>query len=233
MRRNSLLSSTVITKVIIALTGLVLVAYLCIHLAGNLLVFAGPEMFNTYSHQLTKGRFLGPLIIAIELGLLAIFLLHGYKAASMTYANYKARPVKYAKKKLAGFPSRKSAASSTMIWTGLFTIVFVVIHLFDIKYGVHYTVPTSEVRDLYRLEMEIFSTWWRAAFYIVSMIVIGFHLWHGSWSATQSLGVDHPNQSWKLLRASKWLAVIICGGFSIIVLWAMFIGAPAYLRGVR
>ena len=100
-------SSSVGTKLLIGLTGLALFAYLILHLAGNALIFAGPETFNEYSHALISN----PLILPIELGLLAIFLLHVYKAVTNYFANRAARPAGYAMKTLAGHTSRKSVAS--------------------------------------------------------------------------------------------------------------------------
>ena len=108
-------SSTVGTKLLIGLTGLALFAYLILHLIGNVLIFAGPDTFNAYSHRLISN----PLIVPIEIGLLAVFLLHIYKAITNYLANRGARPIGYEMKKFAGHASRKSVASSTMIWSGL------------------------------------------------------------------------------------------------------------------
>src|SRR5687767_8626720 len=91
-------SSSVGTKLLIGLTGLALFFYLILHLAGNALVFAGPEIFNEYSHALISN----PLIVPIEIGLAAIFLLHIYKTVRMWIANQQARPVKYGAKAWAG-----------------------------------------------------------------------------------------------------------------------------------
>jgi succinate dehydrogenase / fumarate reductase cytochrome b subunit len=221
MRRSPVLSSSVGTKIIVALTGLGLFIYLLIHLAGNLVVFLGREKFNAYAHLMMQN----PLLIPIELGLLAVFLYHIVKGVVMTVRNAKARPVKYHQKRMAGFPSRKNAASSTMIWTGLFTIVFVIVHLIDIRFGAHYTVPGSEhVRDLYRTQMEVFSNPLKVAFYSVSMVALGFHLWHAFWSATQTLGVENADRSWQLWTTSKAIAAIIAGGFLLIPIWSYFYG---------
>ena len=95
-------SSSVGTKLLIGLTGLALFAYLLLHLAGNLLVFAGQETFNEYSHRLISN----PLVVPIEIGLLLIFLLHIYKTVRMWIGNQAARPVAYQKKAWAGHTSR-------------------------------------------------------------------------------------------------------------------------------
>ena len=148
-----LFSSSVGTKLLLGLTGLALFAYLVLHLAGNVLIFAGPEVFNEYSHALISN----PLILPIEVGLLAIFLLHVYKAVTNYAANASARPARYVMKKYAGHTSRKSVASSTMIWSGLVIFLFVLVHVKQFKYGAWYQVNNSDVRDLARLEFEVFA----------------------------------------------------------------------------
>src|SRR5262245_42000488 len=132
--RLSVFRSSVGTKIVIGLTGLALVVYLITHIAGNLLVFFGPAIFNGYSHQLLSN----PLIPVIEIGLLVIFLIHIVQAVSMFIGNQEARPVRYMQKKRAGPPSRKSLASTTMIASGLWLLLFVVIHVRQFKYGTEY-----------------------------------------------------------------------------------------------
>jgi len=221
--RPSFLSSSIGTKVLVALTGLALFAYLILHLAGNALVFLGPDTFNLYSDALISN----PLIVPIELGLLAIFLLHVYQAVRVTLANRAARPQRYARTARAGGASRKSAASSTMIWTGLITLVFVVVHVWGFKFGPHYdaVVDGQVVRDLYRLEMEAFSNPWTVAFYAAAVLVVGGHLWHGFWSAFQSLGTGDDRTSRRLQRIGWALAALIAAGFFVIPIWAYFVGS--------
>jgi succinate dehydrogenase / fumarate reductase, cytochrome b subunit len=216
------LSSSVGTKVLIGLTGLGLFGYLITHILGNVLVFFGPEVFNGYAATLMHN----PLIPVIEIGLLIIFIIHIYKAIAMFVKNQQARPAGYAVKKRAGWPSRKSLASSTMIVSGLWLLIFVVIHVRAFKYGAEYEVAGSAgVRDLYRLEMENFSNPLIVAFYVVSMLIVGSHLWHGVASAFQSLGADSPRYTPKLLVAGKAAAVVIAGGFIAIAVWAYLAGA--------
>ena len=102
---------------------------------------------------------------------------------------------------------------------GLWLLIFVLIHVKQFKYGTEYVAAGSGVRDLYRLEMENLSNPLVVGFYIVSMIVVGSHLWHGVASAFQSLGVDHPRVTPKLLVAGKLLAVLIAAGFIVIAAW--------------
>lgn len=213
--RLRVFSSSVGTKLLIGLTGLALFLYLVVHIAGNLMVFFGPDVFNKYAYTLESN----PLIPIIEIGLLLIFLIHVYKTVRMFTGNQHARPLRYTMKKYAGGPSRKSIASSTMIVSGLWLLVFIIIHVRAFRYGTEYEWPAGG-RDLYRLEMENFANPLTVAFYVLSMIVVGSHLWHGISSAFQSLGADQARWTPRVLVAGKIIAVLIAGGFMVIALWA-------------
>lgn len=221
--RLSAFGSSVGTKLLIGLTGLALFIYLIVHIAGNIIVFAGRDTFNNYSHALLSN----PLIPLIEIVLLVIFLVHIYKTVTMYLANQQARPVKYQRKKPAGSPSRKTFSSTTMIVSGLWLLVFVVIHVKQFKYGTEYAAPGTGVRDLYRLEMENFSNPLLVGFYVLSMFVVGSHLWHGISSALQSLGADQPRWTPRALVAGKLFAILVATVFIVIALWAHFVGARA------
>ncbi len=219
---RSYFNTSIGTKVLIGATGLLLFGYLILHLLGNLLVFLGPETFNSYSHLLIKN----PLIVPVEIGLGAIFLVHIYKAVTNFIANRRARPVRYHRTAWTGRPSRKSLASSTMIFSGIIILVFVLIHLVQFKYGPEYVVAqgSSEagVRDLYRLELEVFGNILNVVFYAFCMLVVGSHLWHGIASAFDSLGADHPRFTPLLLRVAKVVAAVIALGFMAIPFWVFF-----------
>lgn len=210
-----MLSSSVGTKLLIGVTGLLLFAYLVLHLAGNLMVFAGQDTFNHYAHVLISN----PLVIPAEIALLLVFALHIYKTVVMWIGNRRARPAAYEKKTWAGHTSRKSVSSTTMIWTGLITLGFVVIHLVQMKFGTWYQIGDPPVRDLYRTEVEVFSSPFWVAAYVFCMILIGFHLRHGISSAFQSAGADHPIYTKRLMLLGTVLAVLISGGFAVIPMW--------------
>lgn len=215
MAVRRVVNSSVGTKLLLGVTGLLLFAYLVIHLLGNLMVFAGQETFNRYAHMLAGN----PLVIPAEIALLLFFVVHIYKAVSMWAANQRARPVGYEKKTWAGHTSRKSVASTTMIWTGLAMLVFVIVHVAHIKYGAWYEVGEPPVRDLYRTEVEVFSSPIWVAVYVVAMVLVGFHLRHGFSSAFQSLGASHPVYTKRLVVIGTVLAILIGGGFAIIPIW--------------
>jgi succinate dehydrogenase / fumarate reductase, cytochrome b subunit len=207
-------SSSVGTKIVIGLTGFALFLYLVIHIAGNLMVFFGPAAFNRYAYVLESN----PLLPLVELGLLAVFLIHVYKAVRMYLGNQEARPARYAMKKPAGPPSRKSLASTTMIVSGLWLLAFIVIHVKAFRYGAEHEWPEGG-RDLYRLEMENLSNPFVVGFYVLSMVVVGSHLWHGIASSLQSLGFDHPVWTPRVLTTAKVLATLIAIGFMAIAVW--------------
>jgi succinate dehydrogenase / fumarate reductase, cytochrome b subunit len=217
--RRSLLGSLITTKLIIGVTGILLFAYLILHIAGNLMVFLGPDTFNTYSHALINN----PLVVPVEIGLLIVFLIHLVKAIRMTFQNQSARPDKYAKKEWAGGASQKSLASSSMILTGLAILIFVPIHVWTFKYGTHYEVGAG-VRDLFRTEVENFSSPIAVALYVIMMVLVGLHLWHGVPSSFQSLGFNGPRFTPLIRTIGKFSAVVIAGGFIVITLWVFLVG---------
>jgi succinate dehydrogenase / fumarate reductase cytochrome b subunit len=218
--RRSVLGSLITTKLIIGLTGILLFLYLILHIAGNAIVLFGPETFNSYSHVLISN----PLVVPVEIGLLLVFLIHLFKAVRMTFENQRARPAKYAKKAWAGGTSQKSLASSSMIVTGLVLLVFVPIHVMTFKYGPYYDYGDG-VRDLYRLEVENFSSPATVALYVLAMVIVGLHLWHGVPSSFQSLGLAGRRFTPFIRKVGKVSAVVIAGGFIVITLWVFLAGA--------
>jgi succinate dehydrogenase / fumarate reductase cytochrome b subunit len=214
---RSFAASSVGTKVLIAVTGLVLFVFLILHLAGNLLILIGPEIFNEYSEKLISN----PLVIPLEILLLLVVLVHIYKTVKMYLQNQHARPEHYAVKKWAGYTSRKSVGSTTMIVSGLVTALFVIIHLQQFKYGTFYQVADSTVRDLYRTEVEVFQNPWWVAIYVACMGLIYLHLRHGIASAFQSLGASESFGN-RMVRVGTVVAILIGGGFAIIPLFIYF-----------
>ncbi len=218
--RSRVFSSSVGTKLLIGFTGLALFIYLIIHVTGNALVMVGPDAFNGFHETMTAN----PLLPAIEIALLLVFLLHIYKTTTMYLRNRQARPSRYQVKRPAGPPSRKTLASTTMIVTGLWLVVFLVIHVRAFRFPPHYETPTGAM-DLYRIEMENLGQPGTVAFYVLTMLIVGSHLWHGASSALQSLGFDHPRWTPRVLTLGKVASVAIAGGFIVITLWVFFVGA--------
>ena len=206
------LSTSTGSKVLVALTGLALVGFLAGHLAGNLLALFGPETYNEYSHALISN----PLLVPVEIGLVAILLMHMITAAGVFVRGRQARPKGYAVKRWAGGASRKSWASTTMIGTGAVIFVFLILHLRTFKYGAWYVDPATGYRDLYTLLVEVFQNPGYVAFYVVCMALVGMHLRHGLSSSFQSLGLMPKSWTGRILRAGASLAVLVGGGFALI-----------------
>jgi len=222
MNPKTAFSSSIGSKFLIALTGIFLVIFLIAHLAGNLLFIAGPDAFNEYGHKMLSN----PLVYVAEIGLIVIFVLHIFKTVAMFGASYAARPQRYAKKKWAKTKSdrsRKSVSSTTMILTGTITLVFVVSHLMTFRFGTYFETPEG-IRDLYRLQLGIFSNPAYVAFYVVAMIVIVFHLWHGVSSAMQSFGINNPTWTPRLQLIGRGLALILGLGFAALPIYTMMLG---------
>lgn len=220
----SFVSSSIGKKQVVAATGLLLIGFLIAHLAGNLLIFAGPEKFNAYSH----GLITNPLIIPAEVVLAAVFLVHIAFAVRVSAENRRARgAVGYVVVRSRGRPSRRSLASQTMIVTGVWTLVFLVTHLITFKFGTWYEVTHGGVimRDLHRLVLEAFASPLYVAWYVASMIVLGFHLHHGVSSLFQTFGIDHPRWTPLIRKGGFVFAWTVAFGYILIPLWCYFSGA--------
>ena len=212
------LTSTVGSKVVVGLTGLLLCGFLVTHLAGNFLLLAGAGAFNRYSHALTSN----PLIYLAEAGLFALFAVHMGFAVRLTLENRKARPHPYGYKSPAGHTSRKSVASSTMIYSGILVFLFVVIHLNNFKFGDEFLTADRAMRDIHRTVLEYFQVGTGVLLYAAFMVVLGFHLWHAFSSAFQSLGLDHPKLGRGLVYLGRLFAVVVAGGYLVLPFWMHF-----------
>lgn len=210
------LSSSIGRKITMALTGLLMILFLVSHLLGNLLIFVGAESFNHYSHALVSN----PLIYVAELGLLVLFVGHLVSGVSVFLRGRKARPEPYKQSQWAGATSHKTLSSATMIVSGAFIAVFVPLHLWKFKFGTFY--PGAEgMRDIYRLVIEEFHNPFIVVFYVVGMVILGFHLWHAFGSAFESLGVSYRKP---LRRFGHALALAIAGGFLFIPIAIFMMG---------
>lgn len=215
--------SSVGKKIINGLTGLGLVVFVIIHLGGNLTLFSSdPDLFNSYAKKLHD---LGFLLYVAEIGLLAVFIFHIVSAISVYISKKKARSFGYRKHGSAGGTSKKSFSSVTMIYTGLILLAFVIWHVISLKFGPgieqgYITVIKGETsRDLHRLVYEYFANPINVSLYVFVMILLGFHLRHGFWSAFQSLGANHPKYTPVINSVGYILAVVLAAGFLLIPIW--------------
>jgi succinate dehydrogenase / fumarate reductase cytochrome b subunit len=213
------LSSSVGTKVLVALTGLGFAAFLVEHLVANLMVLSDAHGYNAYAHRLLTN----PLIYIAEAGLVLLFVVHAFKAVAVTLHNRRARGAGYAMKKGAGRASRKSLASTTMIFTGLWLLAFIVIHLKTFKFGPFYETPDG-MRDLSRLVFEVYREPFHVVFYVLSMLVVGLHLSWGLSSAFQSLGLEHPRYNTLIRVGALAIAAAMAAAFALIPIVIYFGG---------
>ncbi len=227
--RNGPFSSTVVRKVLMGVTGLALVGFVVEHLLGNLLLLnSNPDYFNQYAYTFER---LGFVLYVVEAILVAFFLVHIGMGVAVTWANRKARPVKYEISRRAGGVSRKTVSSVSMIWTGLALFVFLVLHLIHFKYGpgrsegyVTQLGDVGQARDLYRLVVESFQDPWITAGYVLVMILLATHIRHGFWSAFQSLGMHHPRWSGLIYTTGVFVGIVLAVGFIFIPIWLFIMG---------
>lgn len=216
--------SSVVKKQIMAVTGLLLCGFLAGHLAGNVLIIISPDLFNQYGHALVSNK---PLLYTAEAGLIVLFLVHLFMAAKLTVENNTARPQKYFIKQKTGRGA--TFASSTMPYTGVIILIFLVTHLMHFKYGDIYmtTVGGVEMRDLYRTVMEFFANPAGAAWYTFAMIALAIHVSHGFWSAFHSIGFFHNRYTPLIRKLGIGYAVFVGAGFAALALYGYIQGVSA------
>lgn len=196
--------SSIGKKLMMALTGLSFCGFLAVHFIGNLYLYVGKTSFNGYVEHLHG---LGPLIIITELGLLGFLVLHVGTALLLFIENLMARKVRYVVNKTAG---GRTWASRLMPYTGLYILLFVLIHLVTIKFA------DLTGRTLYDVVDIAFSNVFYIIFYMFTMAVVGFHISHGLWSALQTIGANHPKYMPGIYKLSLAYAIVIGLGFGII-----------------
>src|SRR5579884_1177539 len=201
--------TTVGMKIVMAITGAVLFLFVVGHLLGNLQVFEGREALNRYAVFL---RIEPPLLWTVRIVLLICVLLHIWSSWKLVRRKWDARPVKYQMKKPAG----SSYASRTMYWSGPIILAFVIYHLMQYTFGVGGTpfnvLANGEV-DVYANLVEGFRNPAVSIFYIIAMILLCMHLYHGVWSAFQTLGASHPRYTPMLKNFSAIIAILIAIGY--------------------
>jgi succinate dehydrogenase / fumarate reductase, cytochrome b subunit len=226
MRFSMTIFSSLGKKIFMGLTGLMLSGFIIIHLLGNLtLLNPDPDPFNKYAHFLTQQT--GSVIYVAEFMLAAVFIIHFVYAIIIQIGNWLARSSRYKQVTWQRETSRKSIGSVTMIYTGIIILVFVVLHLFHFKFGeIIYYTPQGyeyEIRDLYSVVYTFFSNFWNVLFYVVVMILLGFHLSHGVWSAFQSLGLYGTRFTPFAYGLGSVFAVIMAIGFIFLPVWIFII----------
>lgn len=205
--------ATIGKKVVMAVTGCVLFLFVIGHMLGNLQIYIGPDQLNGYGAKL---RALGPFLWLIRGFLLLTVTVHIISAIQLWLVNRAARPVRYAKQNWV----QASYASRTMIISGPVLAGFILYHLLHfttghcLQGGLRY-LPDGHI-DVYSNVVAGFSYLPASIVYIVSMIILGYHLSHGVWSMFQSVGVNHPRYTPFLKHFAFWsTVVIVIGNISI------------------
>ncbi len=213
----SYLRSTILSKIVMAITGAILVLYVIVHTAGNMLIYFGKDSLNSYSAFLHS---LGPLLWIIRIVLVLSAILHIITSIKLKFENWASKPTKYAVTKYlkAKFTSR------TMIWTGLMILCFVVYHLLHFTfrttnpqhyypefYQPHNAVSSIVLErfDVYRMVVLGFKNPIISLVYIVGVIIVGFHLDHAIQSMFQTLGYNQKHYFPTIQKSSTILSIII------------------------
>ena len=211
------LTSGIGRKVIMSLTGLFLILFLVIHLAGNLQLLKsdGGDAFNIYSHFMGNN----PIIQLVSKGNFFFILLHIFVSLTLVVKNRKARPIGY---KVAGGSANSSWMSRSMAILGTLIMIFLIFHL----YGFWYQFKNGALADVtidgvvmgngYVWVAAAYSNPLVVVFYVISMAVLAFHLWHGFASAFQSLGLNHVKYNGLITGLGRIYAILIPVLYAII-----------------
>lgn len=220
------LRSSLGSKVVMAITGILLFGFLVGHMAGNLLVFRGQEAMNAYAYFLKSSPI---LLWSARLGLLVVFGLHVATAFRLTRQNRAARPERYAYEQTV----QASFASRTMIMSGLVVLAFAVYHLLHFTVGVvqpaAYSLADRQGRhDVFTMVVLGFRHPLIATSYVVAVALLGLHLSHGLQSLFQSLGLRHPRYTPFITLGAPILSALLTVGFLAVPLSILlgFVTAP-------
>jgi succinate dehydrogenase / fumarate reductase cytochrome b subunit len=210
--------STIGKKVIMGVTGLIGIGFVIVHIAGNLQAFVGQSKLNAYSAMLHGP--LNELVWLLRIVLIVAVVLHVTMAYQLTMRSRAARPIAYQHRE----PQVSTLASRTMKWGGVLLLVFIVFHI------LHFTTETVDPagargmidirgdKDVYGNIVSSFRIWWVSAFYLIAMVFLGLHLYHGAWSSIRTLG--HAKAAVNPLRRHLALAVAVAVwlGFTLVPL---------------
>ena len=213
--------TTIALKILMAVSGAVFIAFVLLHMYGNLQAFAGHDAFNDYAEHLrTFGQPMLPytgLLWVIRIGLVIALVVHVFAAATLWRRARAARTVQYVMKKRTG----ATFASGLMRWGGVTILLFLVWHLLNFTVG-KVNVTGGPTDDPYNLLVDTFDTWWITVIYLVAMAMLGAHLHHGIWSAAQTLGwTSHERSRVVAKQIAFTTAVIIAGGFSLVPIFVL------------
>jgi succinate dehydrogenase / fumarate reductase cytochrome b subunit len=209
-------ASMVGKKVVMGVTGLIGIGFVILHSLGNLLVFRGPAAINSYSHFLKST---GELLWALRIILIVAVILHVIAAVQLTRQSRSARPIAYTKHEYQA----ATMASRTMRWGGALLLVFIVLHILHFTTGTIRPAGVFSSEDVYANVVTSFRIWWVSLFYVLAMLALGLHLFHGAWSSVRSIGVSPPSPQPLHHRVSLAIAILVWGAFTAVPV-AVFAG---------
>ncbi len=230
------LTSSIGKKQIMGASGACLALFIFGHMVGNLQLInldqsVAQAHYNAYTQLLTGMK---PMIYFIELGLVALFIIHVGLAIKLKIENRKARgPEAYEVNARKG---HKTFASFTMIWSGIFVLGFVIQHLMVLKFGVHYLYENEKgmiIRDMWLTTIDMFASPFWTVFYLISMFVIGMHLFHAISSAFQTMGVAHQKWTPIIDLAGVVYSVIVALGFAFEAAFSYYIADTDEVKKMR
>ncbi|OUZ08553.1 succinate dehydrogenase [Aeromicrobium sp. PE09-221] len=222
--------STVAMKYAMAVSGLIMVGYLILHMYGNLKVFGGQEAFDAYAHHLrTFGEPMLPyegLLWIVRVALLASVLVHAWAAITLwrrnkAAAGYSGGKRYHSSKGATGV--QRSYASFTLRWGGVIILVFIVYHLLHLTANV--ISPGGASDSPYQRTVNGFEIWWVVLSYTIAVLAVGLHLWHGIWSALTTLGQNRSKTrlASRLTPLAWFVSAVITIGF-LLPPWAILLG---------
>ena len=206
-----LLGSSVGKKMLMAVTGLCMIAFLSVHLLGNMMAFAGAEAFNGYAAKLHS---LQPYLTIFNLGLLMIGLVHIVVGLILFFENLRARPIKYG---MFNNPGGRTIGSNTMPYTGLLILIFVIFHLLK------FTFVDKSVIPIYQQMAAAFANPLWVLFYLAAMVIVAVHISHGFWSLFQTFGINHPIYMPLIMKIGLVVTLVFGIGFGILPIYLLAI----------
>ena len=212
-----LLNSSIAKKQTVAITGFLLIFFIITHLGGNLLIYAGPDVFNSYAHKLHS---IGPLLLIPRFILFVIFMIHIFVIHILVIQNIKARGgfKRYAIEQAVG---KRTFSEKMIIWSGLYIFVFVVFHILDFAMADQHgprSIMNGHSYGLYGLVFNSFKDPVHGVLYIVAVCFLGMHLSHGVQSIIQTCGF-RPKWETVIKNFSNFFAMIMVLGYSSIPIY--------------
>lgn len=218
------LTSTIGKKLVIALSGLLLCGFLVVHLGGNLLMYVGPEAYNTYAHTLHSQEW---LVKTAEVGLLLLFAAHIVIAINTDRDNRSARARSYQVKesKQSSFLPWQLLAENWMIISGIIVLVFLIVHLSDFTFeATPMLMEKIRGHEPFDKAVIILRNPFSAFIYVVGSLLLAWHLSHGLRSAFQTLGIAHPKYTRAIEVLGQAFTIIVALGFASFPIWAAMSG---------